>query len=125
MGCGVLGTPVPRHNTSAMVDMYDVWQWFQDNGEDLSFSMAGLNGFISATATTAAAAAADVAAATAATAGTAAAERAYASTTASVGNDNKGKVVPFLRQLSGYDTTLHAKTNNVRNQWNAFTPQDC
>ena len=89
--------------------------------------MAGLNGFISATATDAATAAAN-----AATAIAAAADRIYTSTTdtntittASVGNDNKGKVVPFLRQLSGYDTTLHAKTNNVRNQWNAFTPQDC
>ena len=148
-----------------MVDMYDLWQWFRDHGEDLTFSMAGLNGFIRATDVTATATAdndvtmtATAAAAAALTASdnTAAVTTAtdpdqdspnrrknpattsvgvppirrrqdsHPSQIASVGgSDNGGVVVPSLRQLSGYDTTMHAKKNDVRSQWVDFTPQDC
>jgi len=149
-----------------MVDMYDVWQWFQDYGEDLTFSMAGLNGFIRA-----ADAATDFAMDTTRVTNTGVTmmgatnmnvgqdisdnhHRKNPVTTNAVGinpiplhrrqdNHNShiadsgvdtggggvgvgdGAVVPSLRQLSGYDTTTHAKNNDVKSQWVAFTPQDC
>ena len=148
------------------MDMYDVWQWFQDHGEDLTYSMAGLNGFIRATDAT------DFSMDTTATAGTKKHEYSNKDTpltmdvhnvgqdmssnhrknptTTSGGStpmkrrqDNQhdsqsnsqvadtenggddGSVIPSLRQLSGYDTTTHAKNNDVKSQWVAFTPQDC
>ena len=149
-----------------MVDMYDVWQWFQDHGEDLTFSMAGLNGFIRATDVT------DFSMDTTAAAGATGHEYSNKSTPLTmdvhnVGQDmssfnrknpvttdggitlikrrqdsqhssqynsqatgigdggDDGTVIPSLRQLSGYDTTTHAKNNDVKSQWVAFTPQDC
>lgn len=47
IGCGKVGHPGPFHNPVDGVDMYDAWNYFEENGTDLVLEVPGKNDWIS------------------------------------------------------------------------------
>lgn len=43
IGCGKIDKPGPFHKPADGADMYDAWQWFAKNGEDVEFGINGVN----------------------------------------------------------------------------------
>lgn len=46
IGCGKVGAPPPDHNTKDGMDMYDVWNYYEEKGSDVDVGKPGKNDWI-------------------------------------------------------------------------------
>lgn len=45
VGCGTIANKVPSHNENVTITMYDAWNWFSKNGEDVIFDEDWTDGY--------------------------------------------------------------------------------
>ena len=137
VGCGDIDRSVVGHDKLKRADMYDAWNYYRSNGQDIVLNKPGVNEFIESYV---------IVNTTTEKVNHIIAERyeikqnsdgSYIIPTTGVELINSTiyqlkpdevvarRVIPRLMPMRGYSTTNHSKVNDITKIWKPFTLQDC
>jgi hypothetical protein len=119
IGCGDVDQPGPFHNKQHMADMYDAWNYFEQNGKDVEIGIPGKNEFVKNKVIV--------------EKDTTSGKNKVVKILSSNNDANKLKegqsveeiVMPFVVPIEGYSTTKHSKNHDIVNKWVEFKLSDC